>query len=191
MNKEESDVKTRLLVYTALMTAIIAVMGFVPAIPLPFIPVPIVLQNIGIFLAGMILGRKYGTLSVLVFLLLVLCGAPLLSGGRGGIGVLMGPSAGFLIMYPVVTYLMGWMRDRHFNGLNVIKVFFIILIFGVVLLDVVGAIVMGFVIHMPISKALVLSLTFLPGDIIKAIIASIIAMALIKNPVTGRIFKNV
>lgn len=183
--------KTRLLVYTALMTAIIAVMGFVPAIPLPFIPVPIVLQNIGIFLAGMILGRKYGTLSVLVFLLLVLCGAPLLSGGRGGIGVLMGPSAGFLIMYPVVTCLMGWMRDRHFNGLNVIKVFFIILIFGVVLLDVVGAIVMGFVIHMPISKALVLSLTFLPGDIIKAIIASIIAMALIKNPVTGRIFKNV
>lgn len=191
MNKEESDVKTRLLVYTALMTAIIAVMGFVPAIPLPFIPVPIVLQNIGIFLAGMILGRKYGTLSVLVFLLLVLCGAPLLSGGRGGIGVLMGPSAGFLIMYPVVTYLMGWMRDRHFNDLNVIKVFLIILIFGVVLLDVVGAIVMGFVIHMPISKALVLSLTFLPGDIIKAIIASIIAMALIKNPVTGRIFKNV
>ena len=191
MNKEESDVKTRLLVYTALMTAIIAVMGFVPAIPLPFIPVPIVLQNIGIFLAGMILGRKYGTLSVLVFLLLVLCGAPLLSGGRGGIGVLMGPSAGFLIMYPVVTYLMGWMRDRYFNDLNVIKVFFIILIFGVVLLDVVGAIVMGFVIHMPISKALVLSLTFLPGDIIKAIIASIIAMALIKNPVTGRIFKNV
>ena len=191
MNKEESEVKTRLLVYTALMTAIIAVMGFVPAIPLPFIPVPIVLQNIGIFLAGMILGRKYGTLSVLVFLLLVLCGAPLLSGGRGGIGVLMGPSAGFLIMYPVVTYLMGWMRDRHFNDLNVIKVFLIILIFGVVLLDVVGAIVMGFVIHMPISKALVLSLTFLPGDIIKAIIASIIAMALIKNPVTGRIFKNV
>lgn len=191
MNKEESDVKTRLLVYTALMTAIIAVMGFVPAIPLPFIPVPIVLQNIGIFLAGMILGRKYGTLSVLVFLLLVLCGAPLLSGGRGGIGVLMGPSAGFLIMYPVVTYLMGWMRDRHFNDLNVIKVFLIILIFGVVLLDVVGAIVMGFVIHMPISKALMLSLTFLPGDIIKAIIASIIAMALIKNPVTGRIFKNV
>ncbi|MCD8904813.1 biotin transporter BioY [Staphylococcus chromogenes] len=183
--------KTRLLVYTALMTAIIAVMGFVPAIPLPFIPVPIVLQNIGIFLAGMILGRKYGTLSVLVFLLLVLCGAPLLSGGRGGIGVLMGPSAGFLIMYPIVTYLMGWMRDRHFNDLNVIKVFLIILIFGVVLLDVVGAIVMGFVIHMPISKALVLSLTFLPGDIIKAIIASIIAMALIKNPVTGRIFKNV
>lgn len=42
---------TKFLVYTALMTAIIAVMGFIPAIPLPFIPVPIVLQNVGIFLA--------------------------------------------------------------------------------------------------------------------------------------------
>ena len=182
---------TRLLVYTALMTAIIAVMGFVPAIPLPFMPVPIVLQNIGIFLAGMILGRKYGTLSVLIFLLLVLCGAPLLSGGRGGMGVLMGPSAGFLIMYPIVTFLIGWMRNRHLNNLNVVKVFLIILIFGVVLLDVVGAIVMGFVIHMPISKALLFSLTFLPGDVIKALIASIIAMSLLKNPVTAQIFKNV
>ncbi|MFP4925416.1 biotin transporter BioY, partial [Staphylococcus pseudintermedius] len=75
---------TKFLVYTALMTAIIAVMGFIPAIPLPFIPVPIVLQNVGIFLAGILLGRRYGTLSVIVFLLLVFMGAPLLSGGRGG-----------------------------------------------------------------------------------------------------------
>lgn len=43
------DFEHEILVYTALMTAIIAVMGFIPAIPLPFIPVPIVLQNVGIF----------------------------------------------------------------------------------------------------------------------------------------------
>lgn len=49
------------------MTAIIAILGLVPVIPLPFSSVPIVLQNIGIFLAGVILGRKYGTLSVIVF----------------------------------------------------------------------------------------------------------------------------
>ncbi|CAA3933743.1 BioY family protein [Staphylococcus aureus] len=71
---------TKQLVYTALMTAIIAILGLVPVIPLPFSSVPIVLQNIGIFLAGVILGRKYGTLSVIVFLLLVVAGLPLLSG---------------------------------------------------------------------------------------------------------------
>ncbi|WP_353846532.1 biotin transporter BioY [Staphylococcus agnetis] len=181
---------TRLLVYTALMTAIIAVMGFVMPIQLPFIPVPIVLQNIGIFLAGILLGRKYGTLSVIVFLLLVACGAPLLSGGRGGIGVFMGPSAGFLFMYPVVAFLIGWMRDRQFEKLNVLKIFFIIFIIGVVLLDFVGAIVMGFITHIPVSKALYTSLVFVPGDLIKAVIASFFAIALLKNPVTARVLKQ-
>ena len=101
---------TKRLVYTALMTAMIAVLGFVPAIPLPVMPVPIVLQNIGIFLAAILLGRKYGTLSVIVLLLLVATGLPLLSGGRGGIGVFAGPSAGFLFMYPVITYLIGLIK---------------------------------------------------------------------------------
>ncbi|PAM30066.1 biotin transporter BioY, partial [Acinetobacter baumannii] len=87
---------TKQLVYTALMTAIIAILGLGPVIPLPFSSVPIVLQNIGIFLAGGILGRKYGTLSGIVFLLLVVAGLPLLSGGRGGIGAFAGPSAGFI-----------------------------------------------------------------------------------------------
>ena len=88
------------------MTAVICILGLVPGIPLPFMPVPIVLQNIGIFLAGVILGRKYGALSVIIFLLLAATGLPLLSGGRGGIGVFAGPSAGFLFLYPVVAHIL-------------------------------------------------------------------------------------
>ena len=136
---------TKHLVYTALMTAIICILGLVPSVPLPFMPVPIVLQNIGIFLAGIILGRKLGTTSVIVFLLLVATGLPVLSGGRGGIGVFAGPSAGFLFLYPVVAYIM------------------------------------GFIIHIPISKAFILSFTFMPGDIIKAIIASLIGAAILNH----------
>ena len=86
---------TKHITFTAIMTAIIALLGLVPPIPLPFMPVPIVLQNVGIFLAGILLGKKYGTLSVIVFLILAACGLPVLSGGRGGIGVFAGPSAGF------------------------------------------------------------------------------------------------
>ncbi|ARJ50438.1 biotin transporter BioY [Staphylococcus lutrae] len=181
---------TKFLVYTALMSAVIAIMGFIPAIPLPFMPVPIVIQNAGIFLAGLLLGRRYGTLSVIVFLLVVLVGAPLLSGGRGGYAVFVGPSAGFLLMYPIVAFLIGWMRDKYFETLDFKRTFAILLVFGVVLLDLVGAIVMGFVTHIPVSKALYFSLTFLPGDIIKAVLASLIAMALFRNPIISRVMRQ-
>ncbi|MDK7928965.1 biotin transporter BioY [Staphylococcus hominis] len=172
---------TKNLVYTALMTAVICILGLVPGIPLPFMPVPIVLQNIGIFLAGVILGRKYGALSVIIFLLLTATGLPLLSGGRGGIGVFAGPSAGFLFLYPVVAYLIGLVRDRFKNHINFFTLFIGMLVFGVLLLDIVGTIIMGFIIHMPISKAFLLSFTFVPGDIIKAIIASLIGTTLLNH----------
>ncbi|MCU5745193.1 biotin transporter BioY [Staphylococcus sp. SQ8-PEA] len=172
---------TKFLVYTALMTAIIAVLGFVPPIPLTFIPVPIVLQNLGIFLAGILLGRKYGTLSVVVFLLLVAAGLPLLSGGRGGIGVFAGPSVGFLLMYPVVAFLIGVIRDLYLKKISFLFLFITILLIGVILLDVVGAIVMGLIIHMPLSKALYLSLTFMPGDILKALLAALIGSILLNH----------
>ncbi|MCE4954366.1 biotin transporter BioY [Staphylococcus haemolyticus] len=172
---------TRNLVYTALMTAIICVLGLVPGIPLPIMPVPIVLQNIGIFLAGIILGKKYGTLSVIVFLLLAAAGLPVLSGGRGGIGVFAGPSAGFLFLYPVVAFGIGLVRDRYFNKINFTILLVATLVIGVLFLDIVGTIIMGFIIDIHASKAFLLSFTFIPGDIIKAIIASLIGVTLLNH----------
>ena len=172
---------TKYLVYTALMTAIIAVMGAIPSIPLPFMPVPIVLQNIGIFLAGIILGRKYGTISVLILLLLVATGLPLLSGGRGGIGVFVGPSAGFSFMYPVVTFLIGLLRDLYFDKINFVVLLIITLVVGVLLLDIVGTMIMGLITNIPVTKSLTLALVFMPGDIIKAILASLLGNILLNH----------
>ena len=172
---------TKHLVYTALMTAIICILGLVPGIPLPFMPVPIVLQNIGIFLAGIILGRKLGATSVIVFLLLAATGLPVLSGGRGGIGVFAGPSAGFLFLYPFIAYFIGLVRDRYFGKINFGVLLVATLIIGVLVLDIFGTIIMGFIIHIPISKAILLSFTFMPGDIIKAIIASLIGATVLNH----------
>ncbi len=172
---------TKYLVYTALMTAIICILGLIPGIPLPFMPVPIVLQNIGIFLAGIILGRKLGASSVIVFLLLVVAGLPVLSGGRGGIGVFAGPSSGFLFLYPFIAYFIGLVRDCYFGKINFLVLFIVTFIIGVLGLDIVGTIIMGFIIHIPISKAFLLSFTFMPGDIIKAIIASLIGATILNH----------
>ena len=88
--------KTKEMMYVSLFTAIVAALGILPPVTLPFIPVPITAQTLGVMLAGTVLGARLGGLSLLVFLLLVLAGAPVLSGGRGGLGVIFGPSGGFI-----------------------------------------------------------------------------------------------
>ena len=76
---------TRDLVLIALFAAIVVVLGLIPPITLGFIPVPITAQSMGVMLAGCILGAKRGALAFLLFLLLVIIGLPVLSGGRGGL----------------------------------------------------------------------------------------------------------
>ena len=89
----------------ALFAAIMGALGLLPPIFLSFTPVPITLQTIGVLLAGGILGARLGAISQIVFLLLVATGLPLLSGGRGGLGVFVGPSAGYLLSYPINSIL--------------------------------------------------------------------------------------
>ena len=108
---------TKQLVYTALMTAIIAILGLVPVIPLPFSSVPIVLQNIGIFLAGVILGRKYGTLSVIVFYISSCWFATVIRRSRWHWCIRRSFSR-VLLLYPVVAFMIGAIRDRFINEIN-------------------------------------------------------------------------
>jgi len=76
------------LVRISLFAALIAVLGLIPKLDLPFTAgVPITAQTLGVMLAGLILGARNGALAVLLFLFVVALGAPVLSGGRGGLGV--------------------------------------------------------------------------------------------------------
>ena len=70
----------------SLFAALIAVFGLIPKIDLP-LGVPITLQTLGVMLAGCMLGPKRALQALLLFLAAVAIGLPLLSGGRGGIGV--------------------------------------------------------------------------------------------------------
>ena len=79
--------KTKDLAYIALFAAITAVLGLLPAIPVPAVPVPITAQTLGVMLAGAVLGARRGFLALLLFLVLVAVGLPVLAGGRGGLAV--------------------------------------------------------------------------------------------------------
>ncbi|MEJ7512172.1 biotin transporter BioY, partial [Staphylococcus lugdunensis] len=75
-------------------------------------------------------------ISVVVFLLLAAVGLPVLSGGRGGIGVFAGPSAGFLFLYPIVAFFIGWIRDKYLHKVNFITLIVATIIIGVLGLDI-------------------------------------------------------
>ena len=91
----------------AVFAALIVVLGLMGPIPVPGL-VPITAQTLGVMLAGTVLGPKRAAAAVLVVLALVAIGLPVLSGGRGGLGVFLGPTVGFLL---------GWLPAAVVTGL--------------------------------------------------------------------------
>ncbi|ETT86533.1 biotin transporter BioY [Viridibacillus sp. FSL R5-0477] len=169
---------TKDMVMAALFAAVIAVLGLIPPIPLSFIPVPITAQTLGIMLAGSFLGRKVGTLSVLVFLALVALGTPLLSGGRGGLSVFMGPSVGYLISWLIAAFAIGYLTEKFWDNMKVWKLIIVNFVGGVLLINIIGAPVMAIMTDTSIWASITGAIAFLPGDSIKAVVAAIIAVQL-------------
>lgn len=169
------------LLYIAMMATIIVILGFIPAIPLGFIPVPIVLQNLGIMLAGALLGWKRGTLSILLFYLVGMI-IPTFSGSTL-FAVFAGPTAGYVVAWffvPILVHLI----LKVFKKPLFIGYLVAILIGGVLFVDVVGACYLSAYMHMPLMTSLLSNLVFIPGDTIKAIVASIVAYQLKNRLVT-------
>ena len=168
--------KTKEMVFAALFAALIGVLGMIPPIPLGFIPVPVTAQTLGVMLAGSFLGKKTGAISLILFIVLVALGLPLLSGGRGGLAPLVGPSAGYIFSWPIAAFCIGLAIEKVWPTLKIWKVIVINFIFGVVLVSLIGAPVMAIITNTSVWAGLVGATAFLPGDIIKAIIVAIIVM---------------
>ncbi|MED5047464.1 biotin transporter BioY [Bacillus siamensis] len=174
------------MMHIALFTAIMGLLGLLPPLFLSFTPVPITLQTIGVLLSGSILKPKAAFLSQLLFLLIVACGAPLLSGGRGGFGVFFGPSAGYLIAYPLAAFLLS-LSIRDFRSASAPHLFIRQFLFGVLFLYVIGIPVQAFMMHIDIMTAVKLSLIYVPGDLLKAAAASFAAVRIRKTLQASRL----
>jgi biotin transport system substrate-specific component len=166
------------MVYVALFAAVVAVLGLFPPIVLPVVGVPITAQSMGVMLAGSVLGARRGGLAVLLFLILVAVGVPILAGGRGGFGVLLGPGGGFLFSWPIAAFLIGLMVERNWHRLNIFVAFLINVIGGILFVYACGVPWVAVVAEIGLGKAFVGSLGFIPGDLIKAAIAALVATTL-------------
>ncbi|MEE1620867.1 biotin transporter BioY [Zafaria sp. J156] len=160
----------------AVFAAIVAVLGLPGGLSV-FGSVPITAQTLGVMLAGAVLGPWRGALSMVVFLALVAVGLPLLAGGRGGLGVFVGPSAG---------YLAGWIAGAFVIGLivhggarlTVARTALGVLVGGIAVVYAFGIPVQALVTRLPLEATALQSLAFLPGDLVKAVLATLITMTL-------------
>ncbi|PRZ07602.1 biotin transport system substrate-specific component [Isoptericola sp. CG 20/1183] len=160
----------------ATFAALIAVLGLPGSLSLFGNAVPITLQTLGVMLAGAVLGARRGALAVLTLLALAAAGLPLLAGGRGGLGVFVGPSAGYLAGFVAGAFVVGLMVERlrrvTFTGVLVAA-----LVGGVGVVYAFGLPVQALVTGVPLPQTAWLSLAFLPGDVLKAVACAGITVA--------------
>jgi biotin transport system substrate-specific component len=138
------------------------------SIPLPFTSVPISGQTLGVLVIGAVYGPRRGTLAVALYILEGLAGAPVFAGGRAGIGVLLGPTggyiAGFLPAAAIAGALGNCARRREVRLAGMLLASVAVYAVGVPWLMVVTGV--------PIGLAIVQGLLpFLPGDAVKSVLA--------------------
>ena len=192
MNPTLNRASSQSLSMVALFAALMAVMGLIPKIDLPF-GVPITLQSLGVMLAGCLLGARRGFQALALFLLAVAAGLPLLAGGRGGLGVFMAPSAGYLLGYALAAGVTGALMRLLPQGRplrTAASAFVASALGGLVFLHAMGIAGLVLLAKMPLDKAFMADLVFVPGDLVKCLLCAVVvhtvAKALPHWPFGGR-----
>ncbi|MGQ7884541.1 biotin transporter BioY [Paenibacillus sp. WC2504] len=164
------------VVFSALFAAILVLFSFA-SISLPFTPVPITLQTLAVMLAGGLLGARYGFFSMALVVILTAIGFPLLH-GNGGLGIVLGPTGGFIMIWPFSAMLIGMIlpRVRVKGFMGYLAAFLVLEIFDSLLLYLAG--VPWLMYKVPtytFAKAMAAACyPFLIGDAIKAAVAVLI-----------------
>lgn len=164
----------------AVFAAIVAGSALVPGIPLAA-GVPITVQTLAVMLTGMVLGPGRGFAAVGLYTLLGLAGLPIFSGGRSGLGILAGPSAGYILGFTIAAAVVGFLTVqvlRRTTRRRAAWLFAAAMITSILFIHSLG--VAGIMLNTGATwqQAFLADLAFYPGDIVKNILAALIAVTL-------------
>lgn len=166
-----SKINIRQMTLISLFAALTAIGAFVS---IPIYPVPLTLQTLFTLLAAMTLGSVMGASSQIIYVMLGVIGLPVFAGFKAGIGILFGPTGGFLFGFIICAYIIGKIievkKEKNFFY------YFLVGLFGMVIIYIAGITQLSLVTGIGVKKALMVGMfPFLPGDILKIIAASFIA----------------
>jgi len=164
------------LAAVALGTLVLAISS---QIEVPMIPVPITLQTLIVPLIGALYGWRLGMATVLAWLGEAMLGLPVLAGGAGGLPHFAGPTAGYLVSFPIIAAMTGYLAERGWNCNRVGFAFVSFLIANVVCLAL-GAVWLSSIIG--VEKAIAFGVTpFLIGALIKSALGAAILKAIARD----------
>lgn len=167
-----SSVKLRHMVFVSIFASLISA-GAQFSIPLPLIP--LTLQTFFVLLAAIFLGSKWGSLSVLIYLVLGIIGFPVFSAGSSGLGVLLGPTGGYLYGFIFASLIVGTASDKIFERFESVSLYPLILIFsfcflGSLIILTIGSLHLAMAASLPLKTAFFSGFVpFVAGDIAKSV----------------------
>ena len=113
------------LVATIGMAAITGICAQI-VIPLPWTPVPITLQTFAVLASGILLGKKFGSLSQIIYVTLGIIGIPWFAGMAGGLETLLGSNAGYFLGFILTAFAVGHFSEKYDKSLSIIPTFFLL-----------------------------------------------------------------
>ena len=164
-----------------------AIMGIFSqlSLPIPFTTVPLTLQTFGLVIISVVLGKKIGTFSILIWALLGTIGIPVFSGFSSGIGILLGPTGGYIIGFIFMAFIIGYSSSNKNKVILFLGVYI-----GQAIQYTFGVIQLKIVLGLNMKNALLAGLyPFLLKDIMTITIAVIIALS-VKNSLRGVLILN-
>ncbi|NBB49009.1 biotin transporter BioY [Rhizobium sp. CRIBSB] len=155
------------------------VLALASQISVPMVPVPITMQTFAITMIGVLYGWRLGALTVLAWLGEAMMGLPVLANGGGGLAPFVGPTAGYLVSFPIIAALAGYLATKGWTGSHVVKSFLAHLSANILCLAIGGA-WLGYLIGA--EKGLALGVTpFILGAVLKSALAAALLMALARR----------
>ncbi len=107
------------LIICSLFASITAILSQI-SIPLPFTTVPLTMQVFAVMLCGMLLGSKLGFISQIIYLAIGAIGIPVFAQMSGGPGVILGPTGGFLLSFPIISFIVGYFSNKGKSEISVV-----------------------------------------------------------------------
>lgn len=139
-------------------------------VSVPMVPVPMTMQTLAVTLVGALYGWRLGGLTILVWLAQGALGLPVFAGGSGGFVRFFGPTAGYLLAFPIAGALTGWLVERGWNGSKLLLACAAMLI-GNALCLVLGAAWLAAMVGLP--KAIAVGVApFLLGAALKSVLGA-------------------